>query len=66
MARSKIKVDTSPVADAYAHRPDEKIIEFSSPNGGGLIAFRVTDDGRLRVDVYRADPSVDVVVGKSS
>lgn len=66
MSRSQVRVNTSPVADTYASRPEEKIIEFSSPNGGGLIGFRVMDDGTLRVDVYRQDPTVRVLVGDPS
>jgi hypothetical protein len=62
---SKIKVNTSPVANTYAS-PNERIVEFSSPNGGGLIAFRLMDDGTLRVDVYRQDATVEVVVGEPS
>ena len=62
---SRIKVNTSPVANQYAGR-DERIVEFSSPNGGGLIAFALLDDGTLRIDVYRQDPTVVVVVGKPS
>ncbi len=60
---NKIKVNTSPVADNYSGT-NEKIIEFSSPNGGGLISFRLMDDGTLRVDVYRQDPTVTVRVGE--
>jgi len=62
---SKINVNTSPVANRYAGR-DERIVEFSSPNGGGLIAFALLDDGTLRVDIYRQDPTVTVVVGEPS
>ena len=62
---SKINVNTSPVANQYAGR-DERIVEFSSPNGGGLIAFSLLDDGTLRVDIYRQDPTVVVVVGEPS
>jgi hypothetical protein len=63
MPRSKISVNTSPVADQYSLR-DEKIIEFSSPAGAGLIAFRMTEDGTLTVDVYRTDPTVIVRLGE--
>ena len=61
---AKISVNTSPVADQYAGR-DEKIIEYSSPNGGGLISFRLMDDGTLSVDLYRHDPTVRVRVGEA-
>lgn len=63
MARPKITVKC--VADDYANRSIERIVEFSDglPGGkGGLIALRRMDDGTLRVDVYRTDDGV-VVVG---
>ena len=60
---NRIKVNTSPVADTYSGT-NEKIIEFSSPNGGGLISFNLMADGTLRVDVYRQDASVTVTVGE--
>lgn len=45
---------------AAAHSlPDERIVEFSSAAGGGLLALRVMD-GVLYLDIYRADPSVRV------
>lgn len=59
MARSKITVNTSPVANRHVY-PDEKIIEFDSPNGGGLICFRMRDDGTLVIEPYRLDGTVDV------
>lgn len=56
--RSRIRVDTSPVAQRYS---DEKIIEFSDSRGnGGLIAFKETDDG-VQVQLYRCDPTVTVI-----
>lgn len=57
MGSRKIKVNPRPVADAYTG-PDERIIEYSSPNGGGLISFRLTSDGYLHVDLYREDSTV--------
>jgi hypothetical protein len=60
----KPKVTINCVASHYAG-PDERIIEFSSKGGGGLIAFRVADDGRLLVDVYRQDRTVKVRVAKA-
>ena len=57
-----VKITTNPVANHYAG-PGERIIEFSSDGGGGLIAFTETDAG-LIVDVYRQDPTVTVRVGK--
>ena len=56
---SKPRVLTKCVAGHYAGH-DEKIVEFSSGGGGGLIAFQVFDDGKLHVDVYRTDPGVVV------
>lgn len=52
--RSAVKVNTSPVAQRYA---DERIIEYSSPVGGGLIAFLVRD-GHLVIEPYRHDDTV--------
>jgi hypothetical protein len=63
MARNKIIVNSSPVADRYATPGIEKIIEFSSPADGGLISFRVMDDGALTMDIYRTDPTVIVRLG---
>lgn len=58
---SKPSVNVNPVANQYTER-DERIIEFSSSAGGGLIGLKVMDDGTLRVDVYRCDPTVSVAV----
>jgi hypothetical protein len=59
---SRVHVNTSPVADQYAGG-GERIIEFDSPSGGGLISFQENGDGTLRVDIYRCDPTVKVVSG---
>lgn len=59
---AKASINTNPVANRYAGS-NEKIIEYSSPNGGGLIAFTVQHDGILRVDLYRHDPTVTIQVG---
>lgn len=56
--RSLVKVNASPVAQRYA---DEKIIEYSSPVGGGLIAFLVRDE-RLIIEPYRHDDTVRIDV----
>lgn len=61
MARPR--VNTNPVANQYAG-PDERIIEYSSKAGGGLIAFRVTDDGKLLVQPYRHDDTVVITTGQ--
>ena len=61
MSTSEIRVNTSPVANRYSN---EKIIEFSSPVGGGLISFAITADDQLKVDVYRQDLTVQVSAGE--
>jgi hypothetical protein len=51
----KPKVTVNCVANRYAG-PNERIIEFSAPNGaGGLIALRIRNDGLIVVDVYRCN-----------
>lgn len=62
--RNRVNVNTSPVADRYAG-PDERIVEFSSPEGGGLVSFMVRD-GKLIVDLYRLDDTVEVRVPGSA
>ena len=60
-----IKVSTRCVADNYA-APRERIVEFSSPAGGGLISFMFGEDGTektLSVCVYRYDRAVNVIDG---
>jgi hypothetical protein len=61
MSKSEIRVNTRAVADRYAN---EKIIEFSSPVGGGLISFEITPDDQLQVQVYRQDLTVQVSAGE--
>ena len=56
---SKPRVRLKCVANNYAG-PNERIIEFSHNNGGGLISLSPTDDGRLLVAVYNCDATVDV------
>lgn len=58
----KPRVLTRCVANAHAG-PGERIVEFSFPDGtGGLISFH-TETAQLpnRVEVYRTDPSIEVV-----
>lgn len=57
------KVATRCPADCY-HSPHERVIEFSSKNGGGLISLLETEDGKLLVQVYRQDKTVIVTVSK--
>ena len=59
----KPRVNTNPIANAYA--PDqERIVEFSFQNegGGGLISLRPWQDGTSGVHLYRLDPNVKVTV----
>jgi hypothetical protein len=56
---AKPTVTTNPVANRYT-TGNERIIEFSSKFGGGLIALRETPDDRLLVSVYNTDATVDV------
>lgn len=56
------KVDLNPVANGSAMW-GESIIGVSSDAGGCLISLREIN-GRLRVEVYRADETVDVVTVK--
>lgn len=55
---AKPRVITKCVANTYAGR-DERIIEFSSDAGGGLISFRLVN-GALNINLYRVDGSVIV------
>lgn len=64
----KPKVTTNCVANSRTE-PNERIIEYSvpSPKGtqgllGGLIAFRLLDDGTLLVNLYQHDAGVDIRV----
>lgn len=43
--------------------PNELRMEFTSPNGGGLLTLTTTEDGRLMVDVHQYDPTVTVRTG---
>ena len=60
--RRKPKVIVQCVASQY-ECPDERIIEFNSKGGGGLISFYARCDGTLSVTLYRLDPTV--IVGKT-
>jgi hypothetical protein len=61
---ARIKVNTRPVASDYA-APGERIVEYSSlMGGGGLISFREVE-GRLVVELYRHDKTVEIRVGES-
>lgn len=62
MGKSDVKINASAIAQRYA---DERIIEFSSPNGGGLVAFVERDD-QLHIEPYRLDSNVKVNVDPST
>jgi len=49
------------VADRYS-ADGQRIVEISSTAGGCLLSLRVVD-GKLRLFVYRADATVDVIAG---
>lgn len=55
MSRPKVTVNC--VAQQHAGQ-EERIIEFSHENGGGLISFTPTDDGRMVVSLYNVDGSI--------
>lgn len=62
MSRQRqIHVNPNPVADRHV-KDDERIIEYSSEAGGGLIGFYI-HNGRLRVHLYRHDETVEITVG---
>lgn len=66
MSKYDIKVNTNPVANAYASR-GEHIVEYSNNQGqGGLISFREGDDGQVIVELYRHDENVLIRVGEAS
>ena len=59
-------VNIRPVADAYADRSCERIVEFGTTGrngGGGLICIRNHADGTVTVTVYRCDGAVVVCAG---
>lgn len=69
--RKKIRVNTKCVANTYTS-PNEAIVEYSfghAPHGGsfgGLIAFRILENGKLWISVYRHDDGLESVsVGPS-
>ena len=59
---SRPSVKTKCIADNY-HGDNERIIEFCSRYGGGLISFRERG-GKLMVEICRQDSTVEVMVGK--
>ena len=63
---AKPKVTVNAVADQFAG-PDERIVEYSdrASGQGGLIAFRVAEDGHLVIDLYQHDAQVEIRVGKA-
>lgn len=61
--RRRPTVTVNCVASRYA-APDERIVEFSDSQSGGLIRlWRHPVDGKLYVQVYRQDPDVVVLGG---
>ena len=59
----RIRVTVNCVADHYANKHRERIIEFTDPETGlgGLISFRRSEDGKLYVNPYNFDAGVVVV-----
>lgn len=57
MARPRVIIDC--VASRY-QGPDERIVEISHACGGALISIRATGSGRLVIDSYRLDDTVEV------
>lgn len=58
----KPKVGTAYPADRYAS-PEERIIEVSHKLGGCLISVRPVN-GRLVIEIYQADDTVEVRTGE--
>ncbi len=58
----KPKVTLRCPANAYAG-PNERIIEYSADGQGGLISF-VIGNGKLTVQLYRHDATVEIRVSK--
>jgi hypothetical protein len=52
------KIDTKLTVDSYYSSANERIVEISHNGVGCLVSARVMDDGKLLVQVYRADPEV--------
>jgi hypothetical protein len=63
-SRRRIRINTRPAAAHYVSA-DERIVEYSSPSGGGLISFREVA-GRLVVDLYLHDSTVEIRAGAAS
>lgn len=59
MARPKIIANC--VASRYQAR-NERILEVSHDHGGALISLRATDTGRLVIDLYELDDTVEVSI----
>ena len=58
-------VNTRCIADGYANKSNERIIEFSANNGtgaGGLISFRNRSDGTLLVSIYSVTGTVHATI----
>ncbi len=54
-SKKRASVTVNCVADKY-HAPNERIVEFSFPDGGGgLISFSTLSDGTNIVQAYRVE-----------
>lgn len=60
----RIGITVACVADHYADKERERIIEFMDPvtQKGGLICFRRQADGRLLIQPYRLDAGVEITL----
>ena len=61
----KPSINVNPPANRCT-MPHERIVEFTTRQGGGLLQIRYGDDGTVTLVVYRQDPTVHVVVCQDS
>ncbi len=61
--KKRPKVNTKCPADKFSAE-NERIVEFSANTNeqGGLISFSLTEDGKLKIHVYRQGKDVEVTV----
>jgi hypothetical protein len=59
-----IQIDCLPDITHEGEYEAERFVEFNAPstNSGGLISFELRD-GILRLQIYRCDPEVKIIVG---